>query len=57
MTFHFWARMIRAQVAGSSYDTDASRQRVNESLAALQAQGAIRIEYGGLRVLDLEALR
>jgi CRP/FNR family cyclic AMP-dependent transcriptional regulator len=34
-----------------------SRQRVNESLAALEAQGAIRVEYGGLRVLNLQALR
>ena len=34
-----------------------SRQRVNEALNTLQAQGFIRIEYGGLRVLDLGALR
>ena len=30
---------------------------VDEALAALEAQGAIRVEYGGLRVLDLAALR
>jgi CRP/FNR family cyclic AMP-dependent transcriptional regulator len=34
-----------------------SRQRVNESMRALQAAGLIRIEYGGVRVLDLAALR
>ena len=34
-----------------------SRQRVNEALAHLQDQGCIRIEYGGMKVLDLEALR
>jgi CRP-like cAMP-binding protein len=34
-----------------------SRQRVNEALQALQEQGMIRVEYGGLRVLDLDALR
>ena len=34
-----------------------SRQRVNEALRALQAAEVIRIEYGGLRVLDLERLR
>ena len=39
------------------YLVGLSRQRVNESLAALEAQGTIRVEYGGLRVLDLEALR
>ncbi len=40
-----------------AYLVGLSRQRVNEALAALQAQGAIRIEYGGVRVLDLQALR
>lgn len=40
-----------------AYLVGLSRQRVNEALAALEAQGAIRVEYGGLRVLELEALR
>ncbi len=40
-----------------AYLVGLSRQRVNQALAALQAQGAIRVEYGGLRVLDLAALR
>jgi CRP/FNR family cyclic AMP-dependent transcriptional regulator len=40
-----------------AYLVGLSRQRVNEALAALQEQGAIRVEYGGLRVLDLAALR
>ncbi len=40
-----------------AYLVGLSRQRVNESLASLEAQGAIRVEYGGLRVLDLAALR
>jgi CRP/FNR family transcriptional regulator, cyclic AMP receptor protein len=40
-----------------AYLVGLSRQRVNEALAALAAQGAIRVEYGGLRVLDLGALR
>ncbi len=40
-----------------AYLVGLSRQRVNEALNALQAQGFIRIEYGGLRVLDLGALR
>ena len=34
-----------------------SRQRVNQALATLASRGVIRIEYGGLRVLDLERLR
>ena len=39
------------------YLVGLSRQRVNEALAALEAQATIRVEYGGLRILDLEALR
>jgi CRP/FNR family cyclic AMP-dependent transcriptional regulator len=40
-----------------AYLVGLSRQRVNEALTALAEQGAIRVEYGGLRVLDLPALR
>ena len=34
-----------------------SRQRVNEALRTLQAAGVIAVEYGGVRVLELEGLR
>ena len=40
-----------------AYLVGLSRQRVNEALTSLQAQGIIRVEYGGLRVLDLPALQ
>ena len=40
-----------------AYLVGLSRQRVNEALNVLQRMGAIRVEYGGLRVLDLAALR
>lgn len=40
-----------------AYLVGLSRQRVNEALATLAAHGVIRVEYGGLRVLDLSALR
>ena len=40
-----------------AYLVGLSRQRVNEALTALDARGMIRVEYGGLRVLDLAALR
>ena len=40
-----------------AYLVGLSRQRVNEALTALSAQGAIQVEYGGLRVLNLSALR
>jgi CRP-like cAMP-binding protein len=39
------------------YLAGVSRQRVNQALQVLEARGLIRIEYGGLRVLDLEGLR
>ena len=40
-----------------AYLVGLSRQRVNEALASLQADGIIRIEYGGVRVLKLPSLR
>jgi len=40
-----------------AYLVGLSRQRVNEALKTLAAQGVLRIEYGGLRILDLSALR
>jgi CRP-like cAMP-binding protein len=40
-----------------AYLVGLSRQRVNEALTALAAHGAIRVEYGGLRIMDLQALR
>ena len=40
-----------------AYLVGLSRQRVNEALTHLAKQGCIRVEYGGLRVLDLPALR
>jgi len=40
-----------------AYLVGLSRQRVNEALTTLAAKGWIRVEYGGLRVLDLNALR
>lgn len=40
-----------------AYLVGLSRQRVNEALASLQEQGMIAVEYGGVRILDLPALR
>ncbi len=40
-----------------AYLVGLSRQRVNEALTFLERQQVIRVEYGGLRVLDLQALR
>ena len=40
-----------------AYLVGLSRQRVNKALNTLAAQDAIRVEYGGLRVTNLQALR
>ncbi|WP_353236550.1 Crp/Fnr family transcriptional regulator [Diaphorobacter ruginosibacter] len=40
-----------------AYIVGLSRQRVNEALSTLEEQKAISVEYGGVRVLDLQALR
>jgi CRP-like cAMP-binding protein len=39
------------------YLVGLSRQRVNEALASLEGAGVIVVEYGGVRVADLERLR
>jgi CRP/FNR family transcriptional regulator, cyclic AMP receptor protein len=49
--------LLRITQQELGYLVGLSRQRVNEALHALQTLGLIRIEYGGLRVLDLEGLR
>ena len=50
-------QLLRITQLELGYLVGLSRPRVNEALRALQAAGAIDIEYGGVRVLDLEALR
>ncbi len=49
--------LLRITQQELGYLVGLSRQRVNEALRSLQAGGSIRIEYGGVRVLDLKALR
>src|SRR5580765_322512 len=49
--------LLRITQQELGYLIGLSRQRVNEALNSLQAKGLIRIEYGGVSVLDLEGLR
>ncbi len=49
--------LLRITQQELGYLVGLSRQRVNQALQALQAQQLIRIEYGGLRVLDLDGLQ
>jgi CRP-like cAMP-binding protein len=50
-------QLLRITQQELAYLVGLSRQQVNQALSALQGQGLIRIEYGGLRVLDLAGLR
>ena len=49
--------LLRITQQELAYLVGLSRQRVNEALKALATQGLIEIEYGGLRIVDLGALR
>ncbi len=49
--------LLRITQLELGYLVGLSRQRVNEALRALQADGVIQVEYGGVRVLDLDRLR
>ncbi len=50
-------QLLRITQQELGYLVGLSRQRVNEALNALQQRGLIAVEYGGVRVLDLERLR
>jgi CRP/FNR family cyclic AMP-dependent transcriptional regulator len=49
--------LLRITQQELGYLVGLSRQRVNEALRALQAARVIAVEYGGVRVLDLDGLR
>ena len=39
------------------YLAGVSRQRANQALKLLEEEGLLRVEYGGITVIDLEGLR
>ena len=49
--------LLRITQQELAYLIGLSRQRVNQALRTLEAPGARRVAYGGLRVLDMAALR
>ncbi len=49
--------LLRITQQELGYLVGLSRQRVNEALHSLEQRACIRVEYGGVRVLDLQALR
>ena len=50
-------QVLRITQQELAYLVGLSRQRVNQALIALDQRNIIRVEYGGLRILDLPALR
>lgn len=51
------SRVARCLAAMFGYLSGASRQRANRALQLLEKEGLLRLDYGGIRVLDLEGLR
>ena len=49
--------VLRVTQQELAYLAGLSRQRVNEALRRMEDQRLIRIEYGGLRILDMDGLR
>lgn len=49
--------IVRISQTELAFAVGGSRQRVNRVLRQLQAQGLIETDYGGIRILDLDALR
>jgi CRP/FNR family transcriptional regulator, cyclic AMP receptor protein len=49
--------VLRVTQQELAYLAGLSRQRVNEALRTLEGQQMIQIEYGGLRILDLDSLK
>ena len=50
-------QLLRITQQELAYLVGLSRQRVNEALTVLEAAGLIRVEYGGVRVINLAGLR
>ena len=50
-------KMVHISQEEIGYLSGASRQRANQALQLLEKEGLVRLDYGGIRVLDLEGLR
>jgi CRP/FNR family cyclic AMP-dependent transcriptional regulator len=49
--------LLRITQQELAYLVGLSRQRVNKALRDLERRGVVRVEYGGVRLLDRESLR
>ncbi|MBC7452194.1 MAG: Crp/Fnr family transcriptional regulator [Massilia sp.] len=50
-------KMVPISQEEIGYLSGASRQRANQALQLLEKKGLLRLDYGGIHVLDLEGLR
>jgi len=50
-------KLVQISQEEIGYLSGASRQRVNQALQILEREGLLKLDYGGIRVLDLEGLR
>jgi CRP-like cAMP-binding protein len=50
-------KLVQLSQEEIGYLSGASRQRANQALQLLEKAGLLRLDYGGIRVLDLEGLR
>jgi CRP/FNR family cyclic AMP-dependent transcriptional regulator len=50
-------KMVQISQEEIGYLSGASRQRANQALQLLEKEGLVQLDYGGIRVLDLEGLR
>jgi CRP/FNR family cyclic AMP-dependent transcriptional regulator len=50
-------KLVQISQEEIGYLSGASRQRANQALQLLEKEGLLRLDYGGIRVLDLEGLR
>ena len=50
-------KMVPISQEEIGYLSGASRQRANQALQLREKEGLLRLDYGGIRVLDLEGLR
>ena len=51
------ARQLQISQEEIGYLSGASRQRVNQALQVLEREHLLKVEYGGITILDLEGLR
>jgi CRP/FNR family cyclic AMP-dependent transcriptional regulator len=50
-------KLIQISQEELGFLSGASRQRAHQALHLLEKQGLVRVDYGGIRILDLEGLR